>query len=140
MTSVLAVLGLLVTGLYGSAHAGEPYLPPSAASISTWAALFADQAYETAKWEEATRSPYEVCRPSPGPTVLNAYPRPSDGLYCYYWSLYQHNRAIAWMIANGGYALGTLTCEQIDATWGGRYAEIGLTCVALQRDFGHWSR
>ena len=129
--SVMFLLGLALFFWSSRVHAVEPYLPPHSA-VTTWRDLYRDQVYETTKWYEATFSEYERCQASPGPTFLTAAPRPSDGLYCYYWNLYTHNRAIAWMIANAGLALGTLTCSEIDAMG----ANLDLICMALQRDFG----
>lgn len=114
----------------------EPYLPPLAPDPSTWQQLYLDQRYETSKWEDATRSIYEQCQPTPGPTLLNRYPRPGDGYYCYYWSLFQHNRAIAWMIVNAGLALHTLDCAWVNGQAGGRWLPANLSCEALQHDFG----
>lgn len=120
-------------------YAAEPYLPPHRA-VTTWHDLLRDQMYQVSKWYEAAMfSAYEQCQPSPGPTMLTAYPRPSDGQYCYYWSLYMHNRAIAWMIVNAGLALQVLTCDaQLDAD--ASFLSVGkgidMTCATLQQDFG----
>ena len=126
------LLGLALFFWSSRVHAVEPYLPPHSA-VTTWRDLARDQVYQTTKWYEAAIfNAYEQCQPSPGPTVLTAYPRPSDGQYCYYWSLYMYNRALTWMIVNAGLVLGTLTCSEIDAMG----ANLDLICMALQRDFG----
>lgn len=117
--------------------ANEPYLPPSSRSFTTWQQLYLDQLYETEKWWEASQGPYEQCAPSAGPTFITAYPRP-DGLYCYYWSLFQHNRAIAWMIVNAGLTLHTLTCDWVGAQR--LYPSTDVMCPALQQDFGGFGR
>ena len=127
---LLAVLLLLSS----PAVASEPYLPPGSQSCQTWRQLYLDQRYETEKWYEATFSEYEQCQNGSGHTLLLAYPRPPDGLYCYYYSLYMHNRAIAWMIVNAGLALQTLDCAWVDTN--GLYRGVDLRCEALQRDFG----
>ncbi len=133
------LLGMTLLLWTSRVHAVEPYLPPHSA-FTTWQDLYRDQVYQTTKWYEAAMfSAYEQCRPSPGSTVLTAYPRPSDGQYCYYWSLYMHNRALTWMIVNAGLALGTLTCEtqrDVDSSFSSIGKEVDLTCAALQRDFG----
>lgn len=124
-----------------AASASEPYLPSDPASFQTWQTLYLDQRYLTSKWYEATMSEYEQCKPTPGPTFLNAYPRPSDGLYCYYWSIYQLNRSLVWMIVNAGLALQMLDCEWVDGA--GALAVprgMDLRCAAIQDDFGAFGR
>ena len=113
----------------------EPYLPPGSLGFTTWERLYQDQVYETGKWYDATKSEYEQCYTTPGPTFLTVYRR-WDGLYCYYWSLYMHNRAITWMIVNAGLVLGTLDCEWVDA----RGKSASLDCATLQREFGEFTR
>ena len=134
MRTLLLVLLLLLPRV---ATANEPYLPPGSLGFQTWQQLYLDQLYEAGKWYEATRSEFEQCSVSPGPTFLTAYPRPADGLYCYYYSLYMHNRAIAWMIVNAGLSLHMLDCVWVDvAGKNATYSGMDLRCSALQKDFG----
>lgn len=134
---VAGLFVLCLVALAWPSWAAESYLPPRD-GCGTWTECYRDQVYETEKWFEATQSEYEVCSPAQGSTVITRYSRPSDHQFCYYWSLYMHNRSLAWMLANGALALGTMTCEQIDVI--GRYRDLHLTCEGLQEEFGPWTR
>lgn len=117
----------------GKAFGADPYLPGEHA-CSTWKECIADHLYVTEKWWEATFSVYETCWPILGNTFLGKYPRPSDGLYCYYYNIYVVARSETWMMVNAALQLGGIDCQWLTNLR--TSLELGITCDSLQRDFG----
>lgn len=112
------------------ASAADPYLPLNV-PIQTWEEFMGWHLYETEKWYEATFSEFENCSVSPvSSPVLGRFPRPSDGLYCYYWSIYAWHHVQAWIVLNAG----LVSCEWMNAN--DRARRLGMTCGTLQGAYG----
>ncbi len=127
------VLGvLLLSASPAWSQEAEEFL--SARGCITWAQCISFELWHVRAWESATHSEFEKCSLDQTPlTLLRYYPRPSDGFYCQFWSLYKHARNNLYLLVKAGLLFNRITCEWYEEQPFVR--AFGLTCAELEREF-----